>query len=151
AADGAPHVQSITVQGPFNAKPGGNAPGSRLFVCRPKPGAGTDAETACATRIVSTIARRAYRQPVSNSEVGGLRGFYREGRGGSRFGSGIEFALRRVLASPSFVFRPEREPAGLAPGTPYRISNLELASRLSFFLWSSIPDEELLRVAGEGR
>jgi hypothetical protein len=108
-------------------------------------------EASCARRIVTTLARRAYRRPLEPSEVDGLVGFYKEGRrtGGS-FDAGVEFALRRVLASPSFVFRPEKEPETVALGTPYRIGEYELASRLSFFLWSSIPDDELLRVAATG-
>ena len=77
--------------------------------------------------------------------------FYQQERARGSFDTGVEFALRRILASPSFVFRPEREPPGLAPGTPYRVTDVELASRLSFFLWSSIPDEELLRAGGAGQ
>ncbi len=147
AAEGAPHVQSITIQGPYNATASTQAPAANLFVCRPAAAA---AETACARRIVSTIARRAYRRPVTQPEIDGLMGFYRTGRTGASFNAGVEFALRRILASPSFVYRPEREPANVAPGTPYRVTDTELASRLSFFLWSSIPDEELLRVAATG-
>ena len=153
AAEGAPHVQSITIQGPYNATAGTQAPAASLFVCRPSASLG---EAACARRIVSTIARRAYRRPVTQAEIDGLMGFYRTGRTGATFNAGVEFALRRILASPSFVFRPEREPlvsaegTPLAPGAVYRIADVELASRLSFFLWSSIPDETLLRVAATG-
>jgi hypothetical protein len=147
-AEGAPHVQSITVIGPFNAVMSGNVSPFRVFSCWPD---GSRAELPCARRIVSTVARRAYRRPVTAPEVEGLLSFYRQGRANGTFKTGVEFALRRILASPSFVFRAEREPAGLAPGTPYRITEFELASRLSFFLWSSIPDEELLRLAGEGK
>jgi hypothetical protein len=177
AAEGAPHVQSITVQGPYNATPTGEAPGARVFVCRPSTALGTTLsssslgsaradpepaegskgrpvtradETPCARRIISTVGRRAYRRPLSKTELDGLLSFYRAGRSGGSFVTGIEFALRRILASPSFVFRPEREPARVAAGTPYRVADFELASRLSFFLWSSIPDEELLRVAATG-
>jgi hypothetical protein len=148
AAEGAPHVQSLSVQGPYNVEPVGRPPSATLFVCR--PGANVT-EASCARRIVTTIARRAYRRPLEPAEVDGLVGFYKEGRrtGGS-FDAGVEFALRRVLASPSFVFRPEKEPETVALGTPYRIGEYELASRLSFFLWSSIPDDELLRVAAAG-
>ena len=151
AADGAPHVQSISIQGPFNTKTGGTAPSPNVFVCHPGTNAGQAAETACATRIVSTLARRAYRRPVSDAEVTGLLTFYQQERARGSFEGGVEFALRRILASPSFVFRPEREPAGIAPGTPYKVTPVELASRLSFFLWSSIPDEELLRSAAAGQ
>jgi hypothetical protein len=147
-AEGAPHVQSITVTGPFNAAGSGNGSPFRVFSCWPD---GSRAELPCARRIVATIARRAYRRPVPPQEVEDLLSFYRQGRADGSFTSGVELVLRRILASPSFVFRPEREPAGLAPGTPYRITDFELASRLSFFLWSSIPDDELLRLAGEGR
>jgi len=151
AADGAPHVQSISIQGPFNAKTRGSAPSPNVFVCTPGTNASQADETACATRIISTLARRAYRRPVSNAEVTGLLSFYQQERARGNFQSGVEFALRRILASPSFVFRPEREPAGIAPGTPYKVTPVELASRLSFFLWSSIPDEDLLRSAAGGQ
>src|SRR6185436_7105941 len=104
----------------------------------------------CARRIVTSIGRRAYRRPLTQAEVDGLMTFYATGRKNASFNAGIEFALRRILASPSFVFRPERESTTVAAGVPYRITDYELASRLSFFLWSSIPDAELLRVAGGG-
>jgi hypothetical protein len=154
AAEGAPHVQSLSVQGPYNIAPASRPAASQLFVCRP---AADVSETACARRIVANIGRRAYRRPLEPGELDGLLGFYREGRrAGGSFNAGVEFALRRILASPSFVFRPEREPLDSARGKPvaagdaYRITDYELASRLSFFLWSSIPDDELLRVAGTG-
>jgi hypothetical protein len=104
----------------------------------------------CAARIVSALARRAYRRPVPRTEIDQLLSFYQQERARGSFDTGVEFALRRILASPSFVFRPEHEPSGLAPGTPYPVTDVELASRLSFFLWSSIPDDELLRVAEQG-
>jgi mono/diheme cytochrome c family protein len=151
AADGPPHVQSITIVGPYGAAVPASAPSPKVFACRPPAGASRAAETACAKRILATLARQAYRRPLSAEEIAGLMTFYEQGRKDGTFAGGVEFALRRVLASPSFVFRPEREPANLAPGTPYRISDIELASRLSFFLWSSIPDEELLRAAEQGR
>ena len=147
AAEGAPHVQSITIQGPYNATASKQVPAARLLACKPAAAAG---ESACARRIISTIARRAYRRPLAQAEIDGLMGFYRTGRAGASVNAGVEFALRRILASPSFVYRPEREPANIAPGTPYRVTDTELASRLSFFLWSSIPDDELLRVAAAG-
>jgi len=168
AAEGAPHVQTLSVEGPYNVAPASQPPAARLFLCRPstslrttlssskgRPSASVN-ETTCARRIVSRVARRAYRRPLTQAEVDGLMGFYRTGRTGASFNAGIEFALRRILASPSFVFRPEREPLDsargkpLPPGAVYRITDYELASRLSFFLWSSIPDEELLRVAATG-
>jgi mono/diheme cytochrome c family protein len=176
AAEGAPHVQSITIQGPYDAKASAkipaksaNAPSARVFLCRPPSPDGlrppspastaatagrrgaASIETACARQIISTLARRAYRRPVSKAEIAVLLSFYQQERSSGSFETAIEFSVRRILASPSFVFRPEDEPADLPPGTPYRIKSLELASRLSFFLWSSVPDEELLRVAGDGR
>jgi hypothetical protein len=146
-AEGAPHVQSITVQGPFGATRTETPPSPRVFLCR--PGAG-ETERACVTRIVGTLARTAYRRPVSDDEVKDLLSYYDQGRSEGSFETGVQFALRRILASPSFVFRPEAEPAG-ARGASYRVSDVELASRLSFFLWSSIPDEDLMRVATDGR
>jgi len=147
AAEGAPHVQSLSVQGPYNVAPTNRPPSAKLFVCRPAAAAG---DVACARRILASVARRAYRRPIEPSELDELVGFYREGRKNASFDAGVEFALLRVLASPSFVFRPERELEAVSPGTPYRVGDFELASRLSFFLWSSIPDEQLLRVAATG-
>ena len=116
--------------------------------------AGTDAiaeETACAGRILGRLARRAYRRPVDAGDVDALLEFYRAGRRDGGFDDGIQFALERMLVDPEFLFRIERDPADVAPGAPYRLGDLELASRLSFFLWSSIPDDELLEAAGGGR
>jgi Protein of unknown function (DUF1592)/Protein of unknown function (DUF1588)/Protein of unknown function (DUF1585)/Protein of unknown function (DUF1587)/Protein of unknown function (DUF1595)/Planctomycete cytochrome C len=146
---GWPHIQTFSITGPFNATGPGNTPSRRrIFVCRPTSAAG---EVPCAKRIVSLLARRAYRRPVNESDLRRIMPFYRSGRRGGTFDSGIEFALERILASPQFIFRIERDPEDLPPGAPHRISDIELASRLSFFLWSSIPDDELLRVASEGR
>ena len=147
-AEGAPHVQSITIQGPFDRGQSSNPPSARLFVCRPKA---ASEEQACAARILSTVARRAYRRPVTAAEKEGLLSFYQQGRERGSFERGIGFALRRVLASPAFVFRGEGEPANQPPGRPFYVNDYELASRLSFFLWSSIPDDELLKLADEGR
>jgi hypothetical protein len=149
-AEGAPHVQSLTIEGPFNAAAAGAraAPSPRLFVCRPS---GAGEEPACARRILSAVATRAYRRPVTATELNGMLSFYDQGRANADFDAGIQLALRRVLASPSFVFLPEDEPADAAPGTAYRLTDYELATRLSLFLWSSIPDDELLQVAAEGR
>jgi hypothetical protein len=159
-----PAVHSVSITGPFEAAGVGNTPSrERIFVCRP---AAPAAEAACARRIVSAFARRAYRRPVTDADLDAPLRFYREtvdrerdgvDRSGSTpgtnnaFESGIEAALRGLLASPEFLFRIEREPEGIARGVPYRISDVELASRLSFFLWSSIPDEELLTAAERGR
>jgi len=146
---GLPHVENVVVSGPFNPTGASETPSRRrLFVCVPPKAAD---EQACARRIVSTLARRAYRRPVTDADVSGLMAFYEAGRREGSFDRGIELAARAVLVSPKFIFRVERDPAGVAAGAPYRISDLELASRLSFFLWSSIPDDELLDVASQGR
>ena len=146
---GLPHVENITITGPFNATGVSDTPSrSRLFVCRPTRAAD---ETACAKTIISTLARRAYRRPVTDADVTSLMSFYDAGRREGSFDRGIELATRAVLVSPKFIFRVERDPAGVAPGSPYRISDVDLASRLSFFLWSSIPDEELLDLASRGQ
>jgi mono/diheme cytochrome c family protein len=146
---GRPHIQTFTVTGPFNATGAGDTPSrQRIFSCRPSSPA---AELPCARKIVSALARRAYRQPVSAADVQPVMRFYRLGRGRGTFETGIQTALQRILASPRFVFRVERDPVRVPAGTAYRVSDVELASRLSFFLWSSIPDEELLQVASRGR
>jgi mono/diheme cytochrome c family protein len=145
---GVPHVESLTIAGPFKATGPGDTPSRRrIFICRP---AAPSAETSCATRIVTTLARRAYRRPVTASEVGRLMTVYGDGRKAGSFDTGIERALRAILASSKFAFRLETEPADVAPGAPYRLNDLDLASRLSFFLWSSIPDDELIDVASRG-
>jgi len=149
-AEGAPHVQSITIQGPFDPTPRGpgGASGARLFACRP---ASLVEDAPCARRMLALVARRAYRRPPTDDELDGLMSFYEGGRADGSFETGIQLALRRVLASPSFVFRPEAEPADAIPGAPYRVTDFELATRLSFFLWSSIPDDELLDLAEASR
>jgi mono/diheme cytochrome c family protein len=144
---GWPHVQTFTVTGPFSAKGSGDTPSRRaIFSCRPGNG---KSERACATAILTRLARRAYRQPVGKTEMQPIMRLYDEARKPktSTFERGIQRGLERILASPLFVFRAERDPGDVAPGTPYRVPDLELASRLSFFLWSSIPDEELLTLA----
>ena len=147
-AEGAPHVQSITVQGPFGAKTAGAPPSPRVFICRPGRGLSED---ACARRILSALATQAYRRPISDAELRDLLNYYSQAKTGGSFQDGVQFGLRRILASPSFVFRPEAEPASIAAGTPYRITDTELATRLSFLFWSSLPDEPLLRAARDGR
>jgi mono/diheme cytochrome c family protein len=148
---GRPHIESFTVTGPFNPTGPGDTPSRRrIFTCR------ADSER-CATEILSTLARRAYRRPVTQADLARLLTFYREGRKTGTFETGIQLALRRILASPTFVFRIEEEPpspapsasqaATVAPGTAYRVTDLELATRLSFFLWSSLPDDTLLDLA----
>ena len=146
---GHPHLQMLTIAGPFQAAGPGDTPSRRqIFTCHPN---NTAAEGSCAKHIVSTLARRAYRQPVTDADVRPIMSFYESGRHNGSFEAGIELALERILASPRFVFRIERDPAGVAPGAVYRINDLELASRLSFFLWSSIPDDELLKAASQGK
>ena len=113
-------------------------------------GAADEAEATCAAAILGTLARRAFRRPVTDDDVSTLMAFYEVGRAKGSFESGIEFALRGILVDPEFLFRVETDPAGVEPGAPYQVSDLELASRLSFFLWSSIPDDELLDVAARG-
>jgi mono/diheme cytochrome c family protein len=145
---GHPHLDTFTLTGPFDPTGPGDTPSRRkIFVCRPSPPVN---EEACARRIVSTLARRAYRGQASSADLERLHEFFLKGRKQGTFETGIQTALQRILASPKFSFRVERDPAGALPGTVYRISDLELASRLSFFLWSSIPDDQLLRVAGQG-
>jgi mono/diheme cytochrome c family protein len=147
----APGISQITIAGPFNARGPGDTPSRRrLYVCTPKAAA---EEAACAAKILNTLATRAYRRPVpqSGSEMETLLEFYRTGRESGSFDSGIQRAVARVLVDPNFLFRFERESAGVAPGMPFRLSDLELASRLSFFLWSSIPDDELREAAVRGQ
>ncbi len=145
-AEGAPHLKSLTIQGPFESK-GAAEPVSRIFACRP----GATEENVCARRILSALANRAWRRNLSAAEIDGLMSFYQTGRKTGSFDSGIEFAIRRILAAPSFVYRAELEPATVKPGDTYRITDLELASRLSFFLWSSIPDAPLLDLAAQNK
>ena len=146
---GRPHMQTFTITGPFNATGPGDTPSRRkIFSCRPKSAA---AETACAEKILGTLAHRAYRGPVGAVDEQRIMQIYREGRQAGTFESGIEAALVRILAAPRFVFRVETDPANVAPNTPYKLNDVELATRLSFFLWSSIPDDELLAVAEQGK
>jgi mono/diheme cytochrome c family protein len=142
-------VPTLVVTGPYNATGAGDTPSRRaIFSCKPASAA---EETACARTILTSLARRAYRGPVSTAEVNTLLEFYREGRKSGDFDSGIQQALARILVAPRFVYRIEEEPTTVASGQVYRISDVELASRLSFFLWSSIPDDELRDVALKGQ
>ena len=143
-----PSVVSVIISGPFNATGPGDTPSRRrLFVCRP---ADNGQESACADRILTTLLRRAYRRNVTADDLRRVRPFYEAGRAERDFDLGIQRALERVLVSPQFLFRIEQERAGVAPGSVYAVSDVELASRLSFFLWSSIPDDELLDAAAAG-
>jgi hypothetical protein len=144
-------VQSIVITGPFNPSgPGKTASRERIFVCQPATAA---EELPCAKKILAALATRAFRHPVTESHpsMQTLLGFYAKGRGEGDFEAGIEQGLARILVDPRFLFRIEEEPADLKPGSSYRINDFDLASRLSFFLWSSIPDDELLHVAAKGR
>ena len=146
---GLPAVSRIVVTGPLAAAGRGDTPTRRrIFTCR--PATAEAAVAACAERILAGLARRAYRGLATDADVRELVGFYEAGRAAGGFEAGIEAALWRLLASPKFLFRFEFDPPDAAPGTAYRIGDLELASRLSFFLWSSIPDEPLLAAAERG-
>ena len=141
-------LDSIEISGPFEGTTPDDLPSrERVFVCHPDRGA---EETTCAVEILSWLARRAFRRPVTEADVAPLRALYEEGREAGGFERGIQFALRGILIDPEFLFRIERDPDGVAPGTAFEISDLELASRLSFFLWSSLPDDELIDVAARG-
>ena len=149
------YLRSVEIAGPYNVTGAGDTPSRRrIFVCRPNSNPSNPSNLSnpsnvlCSTRIVTALARRAYRRPVTDADVAPLMAFYREG---ASFEEGVQRAIRRLLVSPEFLMRVERDPANATPGTPYRITDLELASRLSFFLWSSIPDDELLSVAERGQ
>jgi hypothetical protein len=148
-----PHVGQVTIEGPFGAKGADDtASRRRIFVCRPRAGATAREEERCARTIVSTLARRAFRRPTTAADMEALMEFYRAGRSDEgTFEDGIQAALQRILADVEFVYRGEPEPAAVAVGKPYRISDLALASRLSFFLWSSIPDDQLIDLAAAGK
>jgi len=142
-------VNSIVINGPYNMTGPGETPSrKRILVCRPASAA---EELPCARQILSTLTRRAFRRPVQDAEMTTLMNFYQQGRKNADFETGLQQALARVLVAPAFLYRVEEEPAGVADGAIYRVSNLELASRLSFFLWSSMPDDELLDLAIKGR
>ena len=154
-----PAIGFVRIQGPFNAqRPPDSASRRKVFTCSPasakatagRPGPAIS-EAACARQILTTLARRAYRRPPTAQEMTTLLAFYEEGRKGGTFDDGIELGLRLLLASPQFLVRGEQEPPSLRAGQAYRITDLELASRLSFFLWSSLPDDELITVATQGR
>src|SRR5438132_675935 len=144
-------ISNVAITGPFNATgPGDTASRRRIFVCHPK---NANEELPCAKQILKTVARRAFRQPVGDADVAieTLMTFYQDGRAQGNFDTGIQHAVARVLVDPRFLYRFEKEPAAIAAGAAYKISNLELASRLSFFLWSSIPDDELVDAASQGK
>ncbi|MFN0101749.1 MAG: DUF1592 domain-containing protein [Bryobacteraceae bacterium] len=147
----APAIDQISVTGPYAPKGAADTPSRRrLFVCRPT-GSDKAEEDKCATTILSTMMRRAYRRPVSKADADEPMAFYRKGRAEGDFDLGITAAVTAVLTNPKFLFRLESDPGKLPAGGVYRIGDLELASRLSFFLWSSIPDDELLEAAVAGK
>jgi hypothetical protein len=142
-------IAALLIGGPYDGHVPADSPSRRLlYTCRPADAA---AELPCATKILSHLARRAYRRPVTDDDVDTLLAFYKRGRAAGTFDDGIRVALERVLVSPDFLFRIEADPANTAPGSIYRVSDVELASRLSFFLWSSIPDDTLLDLASSGK
>ena len=150
AASGRAGPPSITVEGPFNpvGDPVDTVSRTRIFVCRPPD---PKEETACAARILSNLARQAFRRQVTSNDLAPIMQFYNEGRKTSTFEGGIENALVAMLSSTKFLYRAERPPADAKPGSVYRLNGPELASRLSFFLWSSIPDAELIKAAEQGQ
>ena len=147
--NGIPLIDRMQITGPFNPTGPGDTPSRhRVFSCRPATAA---AELPCARTILTNLARRAYRRPVTGADLENLLSFYQSGRNKKNFEAGIQNALRLILTDPKFLFRMETDPAGAAPGSMHPVSDLELASRLSFFLWSSIPDEQLITIASQGK
>lgn len=143
--DNNPSVGAILIEGPLSVEGPGDTPSrQKIFTCTPKS---ADEEPACAREILGDLARQAYRRPIDQNDLQGLLDFYTRGRSLGSFDTGIQFALERLLVSPDFLFRIQQDPAEIASGNSYLISDIELASRLSFFLWSSAPDEELLQLA----
>lgn len=142
-------ISNVSITGPYAAVGPGDTPSrQKIFICAPSTRA---EEGACARKILTRLSRAAYRRPVDDADLDELLRFYERGSAKRGFESGIQMALRRILISPEFLFRIERDPEGIAPDTNYHVSDIELASRLSFFLWSSIPDEELLQLAESGK
>ena len=147
--NGIPQIDHVDITGPFKPTGSGDPPSRRrILSCRPT---GVADETPCARKILGTIARRAYRQPVGETDMARLMDIYQSGRQKGSFDRGIQNGIQIILTSPRFLFRTEIDPANVASGASYKLGDLELASRLSFFLWSSIPDEELLSLAEKGR
>lgn len=143
------NIEAFLISGPYQAAGSGQtASRERVFLCRP---ATVTEETPCARKILGTLARRAFRRPVTDADINPLFAFYQQERQKSDFEAGIQNAIEAMLVSPDFLFRVERDPRNNAPGSVYRLNDFELASRLSFFLWSSIPDDELLALAEKGR
>jgi Protein of unknown function (DUF1592)/Protein of unknown function (DUF1588)/Protein of unknown function (DUF1587)/Protein of unknown function (DUF1585)/Protein of unknown function (DUF1595) len=150
---GMPKIRTATIEGPYNVTGVSASPSrDRIFVCRPTPYASAGEETDCATRILTSLTRRAYRRPVTTADVQAPLDFYKQARqNGEKFDAGIRAGLSRVLSSTSFIYRMENDAPGVKPGVAHQIADVELASRLSFFLWSSIPDDKLLNLATSGQ
>jgi len=147
--NGIPIINRVQITGPFAATGSGDTPSRRrIFSCHPSNEA---EELPCARKILSTLARRAYRRPVNDADLELLLSFYQKGRNKGSFDSGIETAIRLILSDPKFIYRIETDPANAAPGSINRVTDLDLASRLSFFLWSTIPDDELLNIAMQNK
>ena len=159
-----PHVGTVRIEGPFNAAPATESPShQKIFVCRPSgatdPSTGSgssrassrDDESSCARKIVANLASHAFRRPMSAADTQSLMAFYDGGRKEGDFEHGVEMVLARVLADPRFIYRIEIEPANVKPGQLYRVSDFDLASRLSFFLWSTTPDDQLVALASQGK
>jgi hypothetical protein len=142
------YLRSVEISGPYDAAGPGDSPSrQRIFSCRPQaPESPLGAESECAAEVLQTLARRAYRRPVNSDDLAPLMAFFEEGRANGSFDDGIQLAIKRLLVDPKFLFRIERDPDAAAPGSIYAIDGLELASRLSFFLWSSLPDDELIEL-----
>jgi cytochrome c551/c552 len=144
-----PQVSSVTISGPYDGKRPDDTPSrDKIFVCKPSSAAD---EIPCARKILQALAQRAYRRPITDSDAESLMNMYQAGRNAGNFEDGIERGLQFILAHPEFVFRTEDGPANVKPGEAYRISDMELASRLAFFFWSSGPDDELIRLASQGK
>jgi hypothetical protein len=144
-----PHLHTMTVTGPMNITGISETPSrKKIFACHP---ANQNEELACAKKIIANLARQAYRRPVNDSDVERLLNDYQFGHNQGNFETGIRMVVQAIIADPQFAFRFERDPANAVPGTNYRLSDLELATRLSYFLWSSAPDEELIALAGQNK
>lgn len=142
-------VGAVSVLGPYSAKGAGDTPSRRkIFICRPPA---PQDEESCAAKIISNLARKAYRRPLNREEIPGLMIPYKAGRDNGTFEKGVRLALQRILVSPDFLFRVETDPPEVKSGSAYVVTDVELASRLSFFLWSSIPDDELLKLAEQNK
>jgi len=144
-----PQVSSVTISGPYNGvRPKDTPSRAKIFICQPT---GASSELPCARKILTALAREAYRRPITDSDTESLMNLYQAGRNAGDFEDGIERGVEFILAHPEFVFRAEDGPANVKPGQAYRISDMELASRLAYFFWSSGPDDELIRVAAQGK